>query len=77
MGLAVRDAEDALVDEASLRGPHGMQHLGGGRTRPRHDVERRVEPPHVQPEFLRFYASDLIERLTGARVFEFRNYTVV
>ena len=43
----------------------------------RHDVERRVEPPHFQPEFLRFYASDIIERLTGARVFEFRNYTVV
>ena len=43
----------------------------------RHDVERRVEPPHFQPEFLRFYASDIIERLTGARIFEFRNYTVV
>ncbi len=43
----------------------------------RHDVERRVEPPHFQAEFLRFYASDIIERLTGARVFEFRNYTVV
>jgi hypothetical protein len=43
----------------------------------RHDAERRVEPPHFQPEFLRFYASDIIERLTGARVFEFRNYTVV
>jgi hypothetical protein len=43
----------------------------------RHDVERRVEPAHFQPEFLRFYASDIIERLTGARIFEFRNYTVV
>jgi len=43
----------------------------------RHDVERRVEPPHFQAEFLRFYASDIIERLTGTRVFEFRNYTVV
>jgi hypothetical protein len=43
----------------------------------RHDVERRVEPPHFQPEFLRFYASDMIERLTGARIFEFRNYTLV
>lgn len=43
----------------------------------RQDVERRVEPPHFEPEFLRFYASDIIERLTGARVFEFRNYTVV
>jgi hypothetical protein len=41
------------------------------------DVARRVEPPHFQPEFLRFYASDVIERLTGARIFEFRNYTVV
>jgi hypothetical protein len=43
----------------------------------RQDVERRVEPPHFQPEFLRFYASDIIERLTGARIFEFRNYTLV
>jgi hypothetical protein len=43
----------------------------------RHDAERRVEPPSFQPEFLRFYASDIVERLTGARVFEFRNYTVV
>ena len=41
------------------------------------DAERRVEPPRLRPEFLRFYASDVIERLTGARVFEFRNYTVV
>ncbi len=41
------------------------------------DTERRVEPPRLRPEFLRFYASDMIERLTGARVFEFRNYTVV
>jgi hypothetical protein len=43
----------------------------------RHDVEHRVEAPHFEAEFLRFYASDVIERLTGARVFEFRNYTVV
>jgi hypothetical protein len=43
----------------------------------RHDPERRVEPPHFEPEHLRFYASDFIERLTGARVFEFRNYKLV
>ena len=43
----------------------------------RTDAERRVEPPRFKAEFLRFYASDVIERLTGARVFEFRNYTVV
>lgn len=43
----------------------------------RHDAERRVEPPRFQPEHLRFYASDVIERLTGARLFEFRNYEIV
>jgi hypothetical protein len=43
----------------------------------RHDPERRVEPPHFRPEHLRFYASDMIERVTGARVFEFRNYDLV
>jgi hypothetical protein len=42
-----------------------------------HDPERRVEPPRFQAEHLRFYASDVIERLTGARVFEFRNYKLV
>jgi len=45
--------------------------------RRRHDPERQVEAPHFKPEHLRFYASDMIERLTGARVFEFRNYKLV
>jgi hypothetical protein len=43
----------------------------------RQDPERRVEPPHFEPEHLRFYVSDVIERLTGTRVFEFRNYELV
>ena len=43
----------------------------------RHDPERQVEPRHFQPDHLRFYASDVIECLTGLRVFEFRNYTLV
>lgn len=43
----------------------------------RHDAERQVEPPRFQAEHLRFYASDVIERLTGARLFEFRNYELV
>jgi hypothetical protein len=43
----------------------------------REDAERRVEPPRLKAEFLRFYVSDFIERLTGERVFEFRNYTLV
>lgn len=42
-----------------------------------HDPERVIGPRHFKLEHLRFYASDVIERLTGARVFEFRNYDVV
>ena len=42
-----------------------------------HDPERIIGPAHFKPEHLRFYVSDWIERLTGARVFEFRNYEVV
>lgn len=45
--------------------------------RRRRDPERQVEPPHFEAEHLRFYASDVIERVTGARVFEFRNYKLV
>lgn len=41
------------------------------------DPDRRIGPRHFRLEHLRFYASDWIERLTGARVFEFRNYVVV
>ncbi|HXE57717.1 MAG TPA: hypothetical protein VNK43_06945 [Gemmatimonadales bacterium] len=40
-------------------------------------TERRIQPPHFELEHLRFYLSDFIERLTGARVFEFRNYSLV
>lgn len=43
----------------------------------RHDPERRIEPPRFRAEHLRFYASNLIERTTGARIFEFRNYELV
>lgn len=43
----------------------------------RHDTERRVEPREFRPEHLRFYLSDAIERVTGARLFEFRNYTLL
>ena len=42
-----------------------------------HDPERIIGPAHFKPEHLRFYVSDWIERLTGTRVFEFRNYEVV
>jgi len=41
------------------------------------DTERRLGPRRFRLEHLRFYLSDWIERLTGARLFEFRNYEVV
>ena len=41
------------------------------------DPERVVTPPFFHIEQLRFYASDLVERVTGTRPFEFRNYTLV
>jgi hypothetical protein len=41
------------------------------------DPERVVEPRHFEPKHLRFYASDVIERLTGVRLFEYRNYRLV
>ncbi len=41
------------------------------------DPERKLGPRHFKPEHLRYYLSDWIERLTGRRVFEFRNYDLV
>jgi hypothetical protein len=43
----------------------------------RHDPERRIGPRFFHPQHVRLYISDAIERLTGHRVFEFRNYTLV
>lgn len=42
-----------------------------------HDPERVIGPRRLKPAHLRLYASDWIERLTGARLFEFRNYEMV
>jgi hypothetical protein len=39
--------------------------------------EQRIGPRHWRPEHLRLYVSDWIERLTGVRLFEFRNYQIV
>ena len=41
------------------------------------DPERKIGPRQFKPEHVRFYLSDWIERLTGERVFEFRNYRLV
>jgi hypothetical protein len=43
----------------------------------RHDPGRAIEPRRFRWGFLRYYLSGAIERLTGMRVFEFRNYKIV
>ena len=42
-----------------------------------HDAERRIGPRFFHWKHLRHYASNFIERVTGRRIFEFRNYTRV
>jgi hypothetical protein len=41
------------------------------------DADRRIGPRRLRPEHLRLYVSDWIERITGERIFEFRNYKLV
>ena len=42
-----------------------------------HDPERAIGPRRLRPGDIRLYLSEAIERITGARLFEFRNYEVV
>jgi glycosyltransferase involved in cell wall biosynthesis len=41
------------------------------------DPERVIGPRRFQWRFLRYYLSAAIERLTGIRLFEFRNYRII
>jgi hypothetical protein len=41
------------------------------------DPERVIAPRKFRWRFIRYYISTAIERLTGVRVFEFRNYEIV
>jgi hypothetical protein len=41
------------------------------------DPERVIAPRRFRWRFLRYYLSGAVERLTGVRLFEFRNYTLV
>jgi len=41
------------------------------------DPDRVIEAPRFRWRFLRYYISGAIEKLTGVRVFEFRNYKIV
>ena len=67
--------------DMEVYGRTGYVHTPDGRTvrlRTSGDQpERVVTPPHFAPTHLRFYLSDLVERLTGIRPFEFRNYRLV
>jgi hypothetical protein len=42
-----------------------------------HDPDRTVSRPRFSWRHLRYHVSDAIERVTGARLFEFRNYRLV
>jgi hypothetical protein len=42
-----------------------------------YDPERVIAPPRFRWQFLRYYLSGALERLTGVRLFEFRNYKIV
>ena len=42
-----------------------------------HDPERSIGPRRFYWGFLRYYISGAIERATGLRIFEFRNYKIV
>ncbi|MGH7700974.1 MAG: glycosyltransferase family 2 protein [Gemmatimonadales bacterium] len=79
-----RDAEHALERRAlewipllrPFAGPHPRAAADWIAAR-RHDPDRVLGPRRFKLEHLRFYVSDWIERATGARVFEFRNYALV
>jgi hypothetical protein len=43
----------------------------------RHDPERVIAPRRFRWRFLRYYISGAIERWTGVRIFEFRNYKII
>ena len=59
-----------------FRGTHPATARGWVDAR-RGATEARIEPAKFRWRFVRYYISGVIERLTGVRLFEFRNYTVV
>jgi len=79
--IAARAAEQqALYWTPLLRRFNGLPPAGGGgvdcgATRRRSRAVRR--PAALKLAHLRLYLSDWIERLTGARLFEYRNYVEV
>jgi hypothetical protein len=77
-----RDADESLPLLAWIPGirrfdgshPRAAQQWIDGR---QYDPERVIEGRRFRWRFLRYYLSGAIERVTGVRVFEFRNYKIV
>jgi len=71
------DARHAHLEWIPLLKPFTGSHPAAARewtAQRAHDPERVIGPRRFKLAHLRFYVSDWIERLTGARLFEFRNY---
>ena len=76
---ARRAPEDALEWTPLLRPlrgahPHAVGEWVAAR---RPGTASRVGPRRLRPSDFRYYLSDWIERLTGARIFEYKNYVEV
>lgn len=74
------DRDLPLLDWIPGIKPFGAEHPAVARDwigQRRNDPERVVAPRRFRWRFLRYYLSEAIERATGIRPFEFRNYEVL
>jgi hypothetical protein len=85
LGKTMYPWRDADADLPLLDWVPGIRPFGGTHPAVAHnwiedrriDPERVIAPRRFRWRFLRYYLSGAIERLTGVRVFEFRNYKIV
>ena len=85
LGRTMYPWRNADVSRPLLPWMPGLQRFGGAHPaaarrwiEARHyDPARVIAPRRFHWRFLRYYVSGAIERLTGVRVFEFRNYEIV
>ena len=77
--LAARASQETLNWTPLLRRFAGAHPRAVARwvTARRAGAARAVGPRRLRPAHLRLYLSDWVERLTGARLFEYRNYVEV
>jgi hypothetical protein len=85
LGRTMYPWRDADTSRPLLAWMPGIRHFAGSHPAVaqswidarRNDPDRIIEPRRFRWRFLRYYISEAIERLTGVRVFEFRNYKIV